>query len=198
MDYSSAIDAAARTLKSFDQVNLVQGNLLEPPFRQGAFDYAYSIGVVQHTPAPATVIRNLLRVLKKDGRFCLTIYARRPWTKLNTKYLIRPITRRLPQPLLLSAIEGAMPYLFPITDRLFKMPVLGRIAKFTIPVATYHRDDFDESQRYREAVLDTFDMLSPRYDSPMTWREVERILVDEHIQDWKFLTKVPINVVGHR
>jgi SAM-dependent methyltransferase len=198
MDFSSAIDAAAKTVERFSNVNLVQGNLLEPPFKPGAFDFVYSIGVVQHTPDPPAVLRNLVGVTRPGGRFSMSIYARRPWTKLNTKYLIRPLTRRLPQETLLRAIERVMPFVFPVTDRLFRMPVVGRLAKFTIPVATYDRGDFDREQRYQEAVLDTFDMLSPRYDSPMTWQEVEAVFRKAGVRSWRFIEKVPIYVVGDR
>ena len=79
------------------------------------------------------------------------------------------------------------------------MPVLGRLAQFVIPVATYvGQSELSDEQRYREAILDTFDMLSPRYDSPMTADEVGRVLRDVGARDWSFRTRVPINVVGRR
>jgi SAM-dependent methyltransferase len=167
-----------------------------PPFRPGAFDFAYCIGVAQHTPDPPRAVAQVVRQVKPGGRFCLTIYARRPWTRLYAKYLWRPLTRRLPQPVLLRAIEAAMPVAFPVTDRLFRLPVVGRVARFAIPVANYDRGDFTRAQRYQEAILDTFDMLAPRYDAPMTAREVERVLRAEAARGWAFRARVPINVVG--
>ena len=148
---------------------------------------------------PPSVIRNVIEAVRKGGGFCFTIYARKPWTKLNAKYLVRPLTRRLPQAMLLSAIESAMPVLFPLTDRLFRVPVAGKVARFTIPVANYvERDDLNREQRYQEAILDTFDMLSPRYDSPMSWGEVEATLRGSGAERWRFLTRAPVNVVGER
>ncbi len=199
LDFSAAVEAAAETLGGRDNVDVVQGDMLAPPFRPGAFDFAYSIGVVQHTPAPSRAVASVLRCVRPHGEFCFTIYARRPWTRFNGKYLVRPLTRRLPQPTLMRAIELAMPVLFPLTARLFRLPFLGRAAQFMIPVATYvHRGDLTDAQRYQEAVLDTFDMLSPRYDSPMTAEEVEQALRDVGAQDWQFRTRVPVNVVGRR
>jgi SAM-dependent methyltransferase len=199
LDYSSAIDAAAETLRRFPNVDLVQGNMLEPPFRDGSFDFGYSIGVIQHTPDTARAIERVVRCVAPGGPFGLVIYGRRPWTKLCGKYLLRPITRRLPGPTLLSLIEKAMPVLFPVTDRLFRVPVLGRVASFAIPVANYvDNAQFSREQRYREAVLDTFDSLSPRYDSPMTWQEVERVLVKVRAARWTFRQRVPVVVVGER
>lgn len=199
LDFSAAVDATAQTLAGLTNVDVVQGDVLNPPFRPGTFDFAYSIGVVQHTPDPARALASVVRCVRVDGSFCFTIYARRPWTLLNGKYLIRPVTRIMPKATLLRAIEQAMPVLFPLTDRLFRMPVLGRVAQFVIPVATYvGRSELNDEQRYREAILDTFDMLSPRYDSPMTADEVGRVLRDVGARDWSFRTRVPINVVGRR
>lgn len=199
LDFSSAVEATAETLAARDNVDVVQGDVLDPPFRPGAFDFAYSIGVVQHTPAPTRAVASVLRCVRPEGGFCFTIYARRPWTRLNGKYLIRPLTRRLPQPTLIKAIEWVMPVLFPLTTRLFRLPLVGRVAQFTIPVATYiGRGNLTDEQRYQEAVLDTFDMLSPRYDSPMTAGEVEHVLRAVGVRSWQFRTRVPINVVGRR
>ena len=199
LDLSSAVDATARTLSRFSNVDVLQGSILAPPFRQNCFDFVYCIGVVQHTPDPPGAIRALLQHLKASGEFTFTIYARRPWTKLYSKYLLRPFTVRLPQQTLLAGIQWAMPVLFPITEVLFKMPVLGRIAKFALPVANYaERDDLTKAQRYREAILDTFDMLAPRYDSPMTWQETEAALRVGGATSWAFRSRVPIVVNGTR
>jgi 2-polyprenyl-3-methyl-5-hydroxy-6-metoxy-1,4-benzoquinol methylase/uncharacterized protein YbaR (Trm112 family) len=198
LDLSSAVEATARTLARFQNVDVVQGSVLEPPFRAGAFHYCYCIGVIQHTPDPATAIRALVKMLNEGGEFTFTIYARRPWTKLYGKYLLRPLTVRLQQKTLLAAIETTMPVLFPLTDVLFRLPVLGKLAKFTLPVANYvERDDLTRDQRYREAILDTFDMLAPRYDQPMTWQETEAALQNVAAK-WSFRSRVPIVVNGQR
>lgn len=198
LDYSSAVEATAKTLSRFDNVDVVQASLLEPPFRAGSFDFAYCIGVIQHTPDPARGVREVVRVLRDGGRFSFSIYARQPWTKLNAKYLIRPLTKRLPATVLRKGIETVMPVAFPVTEVLFKLPVVGKLAKFTIPIANYDRGDFSYEQRYREAVLDTFDMLAPAFDSPMTWGEVEAELRAVGAANWHFQTRVPVNVVGTR
>jgi SAM-dependent methyltransferase len=199
MDLSSAVEAAKRTLEPFPQVDVVQASLFEPPFASGTFDFVYCIGVIQHTPDPRRAVDTVVRLTKPTGRFAMTIYGRRPWTKLNGKYLLRPITRRLPQPVLLRAIETAMPVLFPVTDVLFRVPVLGKVAQFALPVANrVERTDFTRERRYAETVLDTFDSLSPRYDSPMTWREVEAVLRAVPATQWEFRRRVPVECVGVR
>jgi 2-polyprenyl-3-methyl-5-hydroxy-6-metoxy-1,4-benzoquinol methylase len=201
LDMSSAIDATAKTIERFPNVQLVQASLLTPPFKPGSFDYAYCIGVIQHTPDPRMGIRSVASVVKPGGRFAFTIYARRPWTKLNAKYLVRPLTKRLSPPTLKRGIETIMPWVFPITDRLFGVSVIGHVARFMIPVATYlksERPRWTDEQRMQEAILDTFDMLSPAWDQPMTWKEVTRELQTVGVSKHDFKTKVPIIVTGTR
>ena len=199
LDLSSAVEATARTLSRHNNVDVVQGSVLEPPFAPGTFDFVYCIGVIQHTPDPPGAITTLVSRVREGGQFTFTIYARRPWTKLYSKYLLRPLTKRLPQETLLTGIRKLMPVLFPISDVLFREPVMGKVAKFALPVANYvERDDLTREQRYNEAILDTFDMLAPRYDSPMTWQEAEAAIKAAGAGRWSFRSRVPIVVNGQR
>jgi len=199
LDLSSAVDAAAKTLARFPNADVVQGSILDPPFRRGTFDFCYCIGVLQHTPDPPLAIRTLVGMLRPGGRFAFTMYARRWYTKLYSKYLVRPVTRRMRSASLLKIIQRTMPFFFPLTDVLFRVPLLGKVARFTIPVANYpEQTELTRGQRYRMSILDTFDMLAPRYDSPMTWQEMERELRAAGASEWKFQTRVPIIVRGRR
>src|SRR5712691_11824508 len=137
LDISSAVDAARQTLSRFSNIDLVQASITEPPFAPATFDYAYCIGVVQHTPTPPETIASVIRMVCEGGKFAFTIYARKPWTKLYAKYLMRPITRRMRPKTLLWLIEKSMPILFPLTDKLFRVPLAGKLFKFMLPVATY-------------------------------------------------------------
>lgn len=169
LDISRAIDAARENLGTRPRVHFVQASVYEMPFRDGVFDGVYCIGVIQHTPDPLASVRALPRVLKQGGRIAYTIYEKRRFTRLYSKYLVRPLTTKLPQRMLLGAIRGTMPVLFPLTEVAFRIPVLGRAMRFAIPVANYVGErQLGLRQRYAWAVLDTFDMLAPRYDQPQT------------------------------
>jgi 2-polyprenyl-3-methyl-5-hydroxy-6-metoxy-1,4-benzoquinol methylase/uncharacterized protein YbaR (Trm112 family) len=199
VDYSSAVDAAAETLKRFPNVDIVQASVHELPFAAGQFDFAYCIGVIQHTPDPPGAVHAVVRTLKPGGHFCFTIYGRRPWTKLSGKYLLRPVTKRLPKDKLLRAIEAVMPVAFPVTDVLYRLPLAGRVARFVLPISNYvDREGFTREQRYREAVLDTFDALSPQYDSPLTADETSNALRGASAREWTFRSRVPVVVEGTR
>src|SRR5260370_29426864 len=124
------------------------------PFRPGAFDGCYCIGVIQHTPDPERALAALPSVLRAGGRMAVTIYEKRRFTKLYSKYWLRPLTRRLDKRRLLAGIRPAMPLLFPLTEVLFRVPRLGRLFRFAIPVANYTDEPrLTIKQRYRWAVL---------------------------------------------
>ncbi len=199
VDLSDATDAARATLSGRRNVHLVQASIYELPFRSEAFDGCYCIGVIQHTPDPERSLASLPRLLKAGGRIAVTIYERKPWTLLNAKYLVRPVTRRMNKRLLLYTIKGLMPILFPVTEVVYRIPYVGRAFMFAIPVANYvHEPRLSLRQRYRWAVLDTFDMLSPRFDQPQTEADAERPLRREGIEEIRRLGNDGLNLTGRK
>jgi len=199
IDMSNAVDAAAVTMRGRPNVHLVQASIYELPFKSAAFDACYSIGVIQHTPDPPKAIQSLPRLLKKDGKIALTIYERKPWTLLNAKYLIRPLTKRLNKQVLLLLIKMVMPVFYPITSLLFRIPFIGRVFMFVIPIANYARlPGLSLKQHYRCIVLDTFDMLSPQFDFPQTQQEVGATLSSLGITKIGRLDADGLNLVGQK
>lgn len=196
VDASDAVDAARANLSDRPNVSFVQADVYRLPFRAGAFDACYCIGVVQHTPDPLGAVRALPRPLREGGRLALTIYERRPWTRLYGKYLLRPITRRLPSAALLRALKLAMPIAFACTEVLFRIPMLRRLLRFAIPVANYVDEPrLSLRQRYRWALLDTLDMLAPAHDHPQREAEVGHVLDEESVR-WRRLANPGLNLVG--
>ncbi|MBI3494356.1 MAG: methyltransferase domain-containing protein [Acidobacteria bacterium] len=197
LDLSAAVDAARATLARRANVHLVQASIYELPFRSGVFDGCYCIGVIQHTPDPARSLESLPRVLKPRGRVAVTIYERKPWTMLNAKYLVRPLTRRLPARVLSGVLRALMPVVFPLTELVFRLPYIGRAAMFAIPIANYvHERRLTLGQRYRWAIMDTFDMLAPEFDQPQRERDAREALVRGGVGEIARLPVAGLNLVG--
>lgn len=199
IDISSAIDAAKANLDGRDNVHFVQASIYDLPFRKGTFDFCYCIGVIQHTPDPKRSLRSIAAMVKPEGKIAVTIYEKRRWyTMLFSKYLLRPITKRMKKESLLNVIQKVMPIAFPITDVLFRMPVIGKAFVFVIPVANYvHEKELNKDQRYAWAVLDTFDMLSPAFDQPMTENEARTPLTEAGFEVSR-RSMSSLNLVGQR
>lgn len=200
IDISNAIDAAQKNLPERENVHYIQANIYDLPFRPETFDYCYCIGVIQHTPNPPESLRSIAETVKKDGEIAVTIYERRKWyTKLFSKYWLRPITKRMSKEKLLKAVQGVMPVAFPLTDVLFRIPLLGKAFVFMIPIANYvHEKQLNRDQRYAWAVLDTFDMLSPQFDLPMNQAEASKSLAEAGIKKISRLPNEGLNLVGKR
>ncbi|MCX6082991.1 MAG: methyltransferase domain-containing protein [Chloroflexi bacterium] len=174
IDYSSAVDAASENLNT-ENLLIVQGDLAELPIPDESLDFAYCIGVLQHTKEPDRIVAELLRCLKPGGELTLTFYENSSWhVKLYAKYLIRPLTKRIPNELLLNFIDRSSSIWFPITSFLFGLPhPISRAFRFLIPIANYVEFNYTTKEAARaEAILDTFDMLSPSYDNPIRKSEI--------------------------
>ena len=199
VDLSEAVDAARETLAGRPNVHLIQASIFELPFRAGAFDGVYCIGVIQHTPDPARAMRSLAAMVKVGGRIAVTIYERHRFTMLYSKYWVRPLTRRIPPQRLLGLIKFMMPPVFALSEVLFRVPVLGRVFRFVIPVANYvDARDLSMRQRYQWAILDTFDMFAPAYDNPQRESDVVRLLAERGVDDIHRLPNPGLNLVGRK
>ena len=174
VDFSSAVEAAQQNLSAPTKL-ILQGDLASLPIPNETFDYIYCIGVLQHTSEPGQITKELLRCLKVGGEITLTFYENSSWhVLLYSKYLIRPITKRLPKSLLLNFLEKSSVVWFPLTKFLFNLPgIISRGFRFLIPIANYVEFKYTNPKIARdEAILDTFDMLSPSYDKPIKKTEV--------------------------
>lgn len=183
VDYSSAVDASKQNLSAPNKL-IVQGDLAALPVLDQTFDFIYCIGVLQHTSEPARIVKELLRCLKIGGEITLTFYENSSWHVLwYSKYVIRPLTKRLPKTLLLKIIERTSPVWFPLTSFLFSLPGnLSRGFRFLIPIANYVEYKYANPKIARdEAILDTFDMLSPSYDKPIKKSEIHSWVADSGI-----------------
>jgi len=197
VDFSRAVDVVAARFWHDRNVHPVQADLLMPPFASRSIHRVYSIGVLQHTLEPYVGLLSLLRLCRPGGSFAFTAYGRRWYTPFYSKYLVRPVTRRLPPSLLLRMVRAVMPALFPLSEAMFKRPVLGRVARFAIPVANYpNKVALNREQRYEEAILDTFDMLAPRYDRPLRPDLVRDLLSRLPLAELNVMSDIPVVVRG--
>jgi SAM-dependent methyltransferase len=99
VDFSRAIDAAARNLQGLDNVLCVQADLRTLPLADGQFDLVYSLGVLHHLDDTAGVLRHLVEKAKPGGRVRLYLYWKRhglAGVLLGGATLMRTVTTRLP------------------------------------------------------------------------------------------------------
>jgi 2-polyprenyl-3-methyl-5-hydroxy-6-metoxy-1,4-benzoquinol methylase len=167
VDYSTAVDACRLNLAGAGNLHVAQADIYALPFDPGRFDFVYCFGVLQHTPDVKAALLALPGQLRPGGEIAVDLYLRNlaRWTHPRT--WLRPLTTRLPGPLLFATIRRLAPALLTVSHLVGRVPFAGRLLQRLVPVANYERSLPLSATQLREwAILDTFDWLGPRYDQP--------------------------------
>lgn len=190
IDYSSAIDASKENFKNKDQnILFIQADALNLPFKDNSFDFAYSIGVFHHTPDPEKGVKEAQRILKKNGEFSLSVYRKGGYYDLPTVQALRKFFNFLwpifgpYAPYLYSQFFGRISHIINKFSK--KLGLFFRVIFGTVPL-----DDV------RWTVLDTFDSITPSYQSTHSLYEVSQWFknanfINVRIADWE-------NIIGKK
>lgn len=174
VDYSSAVDTNLSNNSVYrDRLQIAQASIYELPFPDNSFDKVVCLGVLQHTPSFADSVAALIMKTRVGGEIVVDFYPIKGWyTKLHSKYILRPITRKMPKSLLLRIISYITPRMLKLFD-FFCRHRLGLLTRF-IPITDVRNFPIglDSQQRLEWAIMDTFDGLSPKYDSPQRLQDV--------------------------
>lgn len=179
-DLSQAVDANIANNRTKGDLRVCQADLYDLPFAEGRFDFVFCHGVLQHLPDPETAYANLFARLKPGGRISVDYYEKlatpSPWS--TPKYYWRPLTRQAPPAELLALIRLYAPRYLPLDTAIRKSGPLGELvaACLRVPCWNYHFLPLSPEQKAEWAVMDTFDAMGARYDTPKTLEEVRRLV----------------------
>src|SRR3954447_23323628 len=88
VDISTAVDVARQRLAGIEGLHFVQADLLALPFRAGAFDTAFSEGVLHHTPSTERALRSVVDVVEPGGEILAYVYRQKgPIREFTDDYL---------------------------------------------------------------------------------------------------------------
>lgn len=174
IDLSLAVESARENFRDDPDVLIVQGDILNPPFRKGVFDAGYSIGVLHHTPDPARGFARLAGTVKAGGLVACCVYPKDAFYDYPSVALFRKfhnVTKGLFGNRLSLAYANFSAYvLYHPLALLRKIPLLGRGIAYLIErylLVSLNLPD----PRWR--LLDIFDAITPSYASTHTADEVE-------------------------
>jgi SAM-dependent methyltransferase len=170
VDFSRAIEAAARNLQGLENVQCVQADLRALPLADGQFDFVYSLGVLHHLDDTQGVLRHLVEKAKPGGRVRIYLYWKRHGVAgvlLGAVTLMRRFTTRMPmRPLkgfswLVSVgLAGAVVWPYRLLGRLGLQPgpqwPLSVYAKY--PFEVLYNDQFDRLSAPLEKRYDAGDV----------------------------------------
>jgi SAM-dependent methyltransferase len=176
LDYSTAVDANYASNGHKPNVLIVQGDIYEMPVRAASFDKVLCIGVLQHTPDPERSFHTLTTYLRPGGQMTIDVYKKRNSVRglfTSTRHLVRPLTKRIPPERLYSAVETYIDLMWPIARVINRIPRFGRWLNWRLLIADYRGYHPLSEEHLKEwATLDTFDIVSPRFDYPQTLETV--------------------------
>ena len=170
IDYSDAVTANYKNNSSLSpgRFHLSQASIYEMPFPDNSFDKVFCLGVLQHTPNFNESIKALISKAKPGGEVVVDFYPIKGWwTKINAKYILRPMLKRLDHERLMLMIEANIDWLMK-TEALLHRVGLGVLARFLplVDVRATLPKYLSKAEKREWAILDTFDMFSPEYDNP--------------------------------
>ena len=179
VDYSDAVTANFRNNGRIapDRFHLFQASVYEMPFSDNSFDKVFCFGVLQHTPDFDASIKALIGKAKPGGEIIVDFYPIKGWwTKINAKYILRPITKKMPHEHLLRLIEKNIDWLIS-THYILHRIGLGFMTRF-LPLCNVTESfpkTLTKSEIREWAILDTFDQYSPEHDHPQRITDVAKM-----------------------
>jgi len=188
VDLSLAVDACQRNCVDIEQsgrgaVQVIQGDILNLPFKQGQFDLVHCAGVIQHTPDPEKTILHIASQLKPGGQLFFNFYEKSLSAKLQ---LIKYFLRRFTPGWSISTLEAFCQMLCVIfflpSWGMSKIPILRQVNRL-LPICSVHPKGLSFTVQYQLTLLDTLDWYGPRYEYRQSHHEVAAALRDAGLID---------------
>ncbi|MBU1147831.1 MAG: methyltransferase domain-containing protein [Candidatus Omnitrophica bacterium] len=187
IDMSLAVDAAKANLKDLPNVHIVQASIFNIPFRPYSFDFIYSIGVLHNTPDPKKAFKSLTPFLSKNAGIAVWLgpKTRFPWFFTATR-AVRSFTPNMKPVFLLKLVRALVPLCLPLV----RIPFIGPLLKGKIvPICDYKNQlPLDDAQLLEWSILDTFNILSPKYLCPCKPQEVKSWFLESGLRDIEITT----------
>ena len=161
LDLSGAVETARRVLAPFENADVVQGDLLRPPFRSvadgGGFDFVYSIGVLHHLPDPEEGFRSLVRLVRPGGTIAVWVYGHENnGVVRNVVEPLRRISTRI-SPSVLRGLAWPLGAAFHGLARGVYAPLGSTVVGRALPLSEYMRSAAGFTFRHNYAIV--FDQL---------------------------------------
>jgi SAM-dependent methyltransferase len=185
LDLSAAVETARVHLAEFDNVHVVQGDLLRLPFRTaaegGGFDFVYSIGVLHHLPDPYEGFRALVRHVRPGGTIAVWVYGYE--NNGFVRHVVEPLRRgttKIPPAILRTAALPLAAAFHGVAKGIYR-PLSDTGVGRSLPLNQYLSSVADFSFRQNYGIV--FDQLSAPTAAYVKGPELERWFLESGLSD---------------
>jgi SAM-dependent methyltransferase len=191
-DISQAVEANFNNNKSNQNLKLFQADIYNIPLDK-KFDKILCFGVLQHCPDVKKSFLNLTKYLKPGGEIVVDFYYR-SWKRFySPMFYLRFLTCRIKPSLLYKIIKFYVKFTWPLTRLLNKIPFIGPRIIFLMCIIDHTNKDIDyKGQKIKNdkllkdwAILNTFDLLSARYENNQKKSEVRKMAQEAKLKNIK-------------
>ena len=200
IEMSSAIHANALNNKS-NKIIYIKTSLNNLSFLNELFDYVLCYGVAQHTPNILKTYKDCFSLAKKGGKISIDHYEKLSY--LTLKNLWRPLTKRINSEVLFKIIKFYIPIIFSI-DTFIKTKLpnpLRTLLRFLLPLPCVNYTNKknipqERSKLIEWAIMDTFDVLGAKYDTPLTSNELADIAKKIRLNNFEVKKGDPVIILN--
>lgn len=161
LDLGESVYVANSACRGLDNVEVVRGDLLNVPFKEGVFDYGYSVGVLHHLPDPRRGFNEVTRSVKPGGRISAWVYGleNNEWIVHLVDPFRKNISSHLPRPVL-RGISWFLAGILYWVIRLVYLPCKVLFPELRLPLKKYLL--YISRFPHRELETIVYDQLSPQ------------------------------------
>jgi SAM-dependent methyltransferase len=163
IDLSSAVESAFALTRNLPNAHIVQADIFKLPFKR-AFDYAFSVGVLHHTPDPKKAFLSLAGKVKKEGHISAWVYGaeNNEWITRFVNPVREGFTSKINQPMLFQ---------------LSKLPTLGVFLATKLVYKPLEKTSLSKKLFYHEYLT---------HLGSFGWREQHNIVFDHLVAPTAF------------
>ena len=177
VDLSDAVDAHKLNFPISDSHMIIQGDVLNLPFKTEGFGLVLCLGVIQHTPNSESTIIALANQVQPGGWLVIDHYTKSfAWNLRSARY-IRQILKRLPPKKAFAIVEKiyyfSKPFYLLSANRIYR-----KILNVLLPVVFFDKEIPELKQEFRDewSILDSFDGLTDWYKHRRTKIQIREAL----------------------
>ena len=200
VEMSDAIYANSKHNNS-EKIIFIKSSLTDLEILNNLFDYVFCYGVAQHTPSILKTYSSCYQFGKKESKISIDHYAKVFYP--TAKSIWRPLTKRIKPSILFKIVNFYIPYYFPLdTFVRIKLPKILRIfIRIFLPIPCFNYVKMKNVPKEKKtlikwAIMDTFDALGAKYDTPLNPTQLEKIAKNIGLINFKIKKKGSILILN--